>query len=362
MRGDLPAHRPGSLGRRAALGALPAVTLAAAGCAPSAPAVREAAPGQQGGTKAGAQPSSQRGVTEPPAPYVLLTSYDLRHADQAAVTAALLAWPGGRGAGPTGTVVALPGLYRALGLRTPALLREPPRFPGDRLDPARSGGHLLVLWAGPTAAACREEAGRFTASTHTALAPRWRQEGFLPPTTPGATPRNLFGFKDGTENPPPSEYRRWLWHPDGSTYLVYRRIHMDTRGFAALPPSAQERVVGRHRDSGAPLGGTSERDPVDLYAKTPEGQYVIPVDAHVRLAHSRLDQGARMLRRGYSYDDGPAGRGLLFLAFMRDPALFTRVQQRLSESDAMNRFTEHRASAVGYVLPRFGEGRPVRWN
>ncbi|MER5362286.1 hypothetical protein [Streptomyces sp. NPDC002785] len=77
----------------------------------------------------------------------------------------------------------------------------------------------------------------------------------------------------------------------------------------------------------------------------------MPATAHVRLASPRFDGGARMLRRSYSYDDGPTDRGLLFCAFMRDPAQFTRVQNRMAARDALNPFLQHRASAVAYVLP-----------
>ncbi|MFJ4873377.1 hypothetical protein [Streptomyces sp. NPDC088757] len=124
--------------------------------------------------------------------------------------------------------------------------------------------------------------------------------------------------------------------------------------FTRLPLERQEQIIGRHRGSGAPLGGTREHDEADVFAKTPEGRYVIPLRSHVRAASPRLDAGARMLRRGYSYDDGPEDRGLLFLAFMRDPALFVRVQQRLAVRDDLSRFGEHRASAVAYVLPGAG--------
>ncbi|MFF8616168.1 hypothetical protein [Streptomyces sp. NPDC015350] len=66
-----------------------------------------------------------------------------------------------------------------------------------------------------------------------------------------------------------------------------------------------------------------------------------------------------MLRRGYSYDNNPHDHGLLFLAYLRDPALFTRVQERLAADDAMNPFIEHRASAVAQVLPAPPPGKPL---
>jgi deferrochelatase/peroxidase EfeB len=188
---------------------------------------------------------------------------------------------------------------------------------------------------------------------------RWRQDGHLPPTPPGETPRNLLGFKDGSANPTPEECERWVWDGRGGTFVVVRRIHVDADRFGRLPKTRQEEVIGRHRASGAPLGGRREREDADIFAKTPQGRYVIPLHAHVRAASPRLDGGARMLRGGYSYDNGPDDRGLLFVAFMRDPALFVRVQERLAERDELSGFTRHRGSAVAYVLPGAAAGRPL---
>ncbi|MFE7465151.1 Dyp-type peroxidase [Streptomyces sp. NPDC057499] len=326
-----------------------------------------AAPGGSGASGRGSRPvlRTQPGIATPQPAHVLLIAHDLAPTRPTAadVRRVLSGWWADRTARPapgvTATVAAGPGLYRKLGLAAPPRLKDLPSFPHDRLEARRGGGDVLVQLRGPDAAACDRAAARLTARAAGVLAPRWRQSGFLPPHAAGETPRNLFGFKDGTENPADGELARWVWHDDGGTYLVYRRIRMAVDAFGALPVPRQERIVGRHRAGGAPLGGHREHDPVDLYAKSPQGRYGIPADAHVRLAHSRLDGGARMLRRGYSYDDGPDDRGLLFLAYLRDPALFVRVQERLAAGDAMNAFIEHRASAVGYVLPAPAPGESL---
>ncbi|MEV6975309.1 Dyp-type peroxidase [Kitasatospora sp. NPDC093806] len=266
------------------------------------------------------------------------------------------------GPAPLSSLVGLgPALATRLGLAVPAGLADLPAFPGDRLDPARSGGDLLLQLCAAdhwTLAVVTELA--VTAAQSAGAAPRWSQSGFLPPTGPGVTPRNLFGFKDGTANPDAEAARQWVWGPPGphenATVLVYRRIRMDTAAFAALPEDRRNLAMGRRAGDGAPLTGTAEHDEPDIYAKHPDGAYVIPAGSHVRLTSPRLDGGARMLRRGYSYDDAPDDRGLLFCAFMRDPGQFTRVQNRLAERDALNPFLEHTASAVAYVLPGAPEG------
>ncbi|MEU7579435.1 Dyp-type peroxidase [Streptomyces sp. NPDC041068] len=343
---------PPSLPRRSLLTATTVALTGASGCMPRGTEPDDERP----------QRRVQAGVSEAQPRHVLLIAYDVRTKGEAKATAAdgvrraLAAWTAHPVRRVTLTVAAGPDLYRKLGLPAPDGLRDLPAFPGDRLEARRSGGDLLVQLCADDPLACRRAAARLTDQAKGALGPRWRQSGFLPPHAARETPRNLFGFKDGTENPPPDELPRWVWDNGGGTHLVYRRIHMDVDRFTALPMDRQQNVIGRHRGSGAPLGARMEHDAVDLYAKTPQGRYVIPADAHVRLAHSRLDGGARMLRRGYSYDDGGDDKGLLFIAYMKDPALFVRVQQRLADEDAMSAFTEHRASAVGYVLPAPGPG------
>ncbi|MEU2672314.1 Dyp-type peroxidase [Streptomyces sp. NPDC007164] len=249
-----------------------------------------------------------------------------------------------------------PSLATRLGLNVPDSLGELPTFPGDRLDPHRSKGDILVQLCAAdrwTLAVVAELVDR--AALAAGAVPRWTQTGFLPHTAPGTTPRNLFGSKDGIANPDHEAAERWVWGPPGAhengTVLVYRRIRMDVTGFAGLPESRRDRVIGRRDRDGVPLGGTAEHDEPDIYAKNPDGSYVIPATAHVRLASPRFDGGARMLRRSYSYDDGPTDRGLLFCAFMREPSRFTRVQNRLAALDALAPFLQHRASAVAYVLP-----------
>jgi deferrochelatase/peroxidase EfeB len=81
---------------------------------------------------------------------------------------------------------------------------------------------------------------------------------------------------------------------------------------------------------------------------------VIPENAHVRLATAATNDGARILRRSYSYNDGvnftaerwPPWRqgmeydaGLLFVCYQNDPRTgFIKIFERLSKFDMMNQF------------------------
>ncbi|MGW1768731.1 Dyp-type peroxidase [Streptomyces sp. NPDC002073] len=347
-----------------AVGAAAGVALTVGGCGRPAPEPSPARPSPPPAPTADGR--RQRGVADPQPRHVLLLAYDLdpRPPGAAArdrLAAVLRQWRtllagSGVNTGPhlTATIAFGTSLPGRLGAARPDLLREPPAFPGDRLRPEAGGGDLLVQICGPGTGACTRVAALLDRAAGPVLRARWRQAGFLPATPAGETPRNLLGFKDGTANPGPAGAARWVWIGSGphtgGTYLVVRRVRLRTAAFGDLPYGRQERIIGRRRADGAPLHGGPEHTDVDLFAKTPEGRYVLPADAHARLAHSRFDGGARMLRRGYSYDNGGADRGLLFVAFMNDPGLFTRVQRRLAAADALNPFVEHVGSGV-YLVP-----------
>ncbi|PJI91124.1 Dyp-type peroxidase [Luteimicrobium subarcticum] len=233
-----------------------------------------------------------------------------------------------------------------------------PAFARDDLSPATEGGDVLLLVrcdVGPAAAravlALRDETG---------LDVRWTATGFAGPPE-GLAARNLLGFHDGLSIPrTDAELAATVWSrtPRGATTLVVRRMPIDVARFGAQPVDAQQRTIGRERATGAPLSGGTQADGPDLNAKTDDGQYLVPADAHVRRAHplpAGLD--GLMLRRSYSYADGPGAEGLLFMAFGADTDLFVRTQQRLDEQDALMAFTRATASASFLVLPGFTPGR-----
>jgi dye decolorizing peroxidase len=258
-----------------------------------------------------------------------------------------------------------PSLFGKAGIPAtarPDALQPLPAFAGERLDPTRSDGDLGVIVAAddPIVVAHAARVLRRLATGTARL--RWQQSGFNAARGTGsevATGRNLMGQIDGTHNPRPSDpdfAAKIFVAPDapawlrGGSYLVVRRIRMLLDSWDALAPAEQERVIGRRRDDGAPLTGGDERTPPDLGARAPDGSLIIPDDAHMRLAAPAANEGAAMLRRGYSFVDGDAS-GLLFLAWQADPRRgFIPVQQRLVDGDALGRFIRHETSAL-FAMP-----------
>lgn len=132
------------------------------------------------------------------------------------------------------------------------------------------------------------------------------------------------------------------------SYLVARRIRMHIETWDRTSLQEQEDIFGRDKGEGAPVGKAKERDEPFLKAMLP--------DAHVRLAHPDSNQGATILRRGYSFTDGTDGlgrldAGLFFLAYQRDVREgFVRIQRNLAK-DTLNEYIQHVGSAVFAVPP-----------
>jgi deferrochelatase/peroxidase EfeB len=239
----------------------------------------------------------------------------------------------------------------------PSALRELPRFSSDELDPALSGGDLCIQACADDEQVAFHAVRELARLGHGIVTVRWSQAGFLPEVADGETPRNLLGFKDGTNNIRPDEakaLRRFVWVGNegpawlrGGSYVVARRIEFNLDRWDGSSLEEQENTFGRLKVSGAPFGGATEHDLVNL---TATGAGTIPANAHVRLANPATNGGERILRRPYSFVDRGQGRmraGLFFLAYQRDPVRqFVAIQRRLAAHDALNEYIVHTGSAL----------------
>lgn len=254
--------------------------------------------------------------------------------------------------------------------KRPKELQDLPHFPKDQLDPAYTGGDICIQACADDPQVAFHAVRNLVRVASGKVEVHWAQAGFNSFPKGGGTPRNLFAFKDGTENPQitdkedlkrvvwvqPGESKAWLTN---GTYLAVRRIQMHLETWDRTAFHEQENTFGRHRDSGAPLGSKREFDQVDITAKDENGELLMPETSHVHLAKKVK---ARMLRRSYSYASGTMTKtgahdaGLLFISFQKHPQQFIDIQNSFGRLDKLNEYITHRGSALFACFPGVEKG------
>jgi deferrochelatase/peroxidase EfeB len=370
--------------------------LVGAGVAGAALGARDA--GAAGADPADGSPSPipffgdhQAGIATPEQAKMVFAAYDVTASDAAALSKLLAQWsaaaarltagegldgPSGPFAPPADTGEALglpasnltitvgfgPTLFDGrfgLGHRRPAALVDLPAFAGDALDDSLSGGDLCIQACADDAQVAFHAVHNLTRLALGSATVRYLQLGFgrTASTGPGdETPRNLLGFHDGINNLDPDDaeaMHRSVWVDSsadqpwmvGGTYLVARRIRIHLEAWDRTTLETQEQTIGRKKVSGAPLGPIGEPYSGNLEALGPDGQPLIPNDAHIRVTAPVTNDGQAILRRGFSFADGidPASgeldAGLYFICFQKDPRLqFIPIQTRLADIDALAQF------------------------
>jgi deferrochelatase/peroxidase EfeB len=259
--------------------------------------------------------------------------------------------------------------------KRPAALADLPRFAKDALQPGISGGDICVQACAHDPQIAVHAVRNLARIGFGVVSVRWSQLGFGRTSSTSqtqATARNLFGFKDGTANLKAEETKLleeqlWVQRGDGAewmtggSYVVTRKIRMLIETWDRTSLGEQEAIIGRDKGEGAPLSGkkdagssgrAKEHDEPVFSAVGTDGEPIIALDAHVRLAHHETNDGARLLRRGYNFVDGSDGlgrldAGLFFIAYQRDPRhQFVPVQTRLARQDALNEYIRHVSSGL----------------
>jgi deferrochelatase/peroxidase EfeB len=246
------------------------------------------------------------------------------------------------------------------------------QFPNDALDPKSCHGDLMLQICSNTAETNIHALRDVIKNLPGLLALRWKLDGFLPPHTIKRagkdTARNLLGFKDGTANLAVSDsalMERVVWVQSGSeepawtaggSYQVVRIIRNLVERWDRTPLAEQQKIIGRDKMSGAPLGMSNEYD-IPPYARDPH-DVSVPPDAHIRLANprSKESEASLILRRGYNFSRGisAAGQldvGLLFVCFQADlSAGFLTVQKRLN-GEPLEEYIKPVGGGYFFVLP-----------
>ncbi|MDY0830556.1 iron uptake transporter deferrochelatase/peroxidase subunit [Microbacterium sp. BG28] len=273
-----------------------------------------------------------------------------------------------------------PGLFERNGVdrfgiadRRPDLLSPLPRFFGDDLDPLNSDGDLCIQACADDPQVAVHAIRNLSRIAFGRARIRWAQLGFgrtSKTTAAQSTPRNLFGFKDGTANilaTDTAALDAYVWVGDegpawlaGGSYLVARRIRQTIETWDRLRLMEQERTIGRDKREGAPLSGGEEFTAPDFSAKDASGAPRIDRASHVSLAHPDNNGGIRILRRGYNFVDGNDGRGaleagLFFLSYQRSPEQFITLQKALAR-DLLAEYLRHVGSGIWAVPGGVREG------
>ena len=262
--------------------------------------------------------------------------------------------------------------------RPPALV-DLPHFNGDELIAGQSNGAICIQACANDPQVAFHAVRQLARISYGAATLKWVQSGFSTANKTEGTPRNLMGFKDGTMNPTAANVAPVVWAGkegpawmQNGSYMVARRIRIALEHWDRMNVAFQEQTFGRAKASGAPLGSTAEFDTPNFNATDADGNSIIPDNAHIRLAAPVNNNGAAMLRRSYSYNNGssfvaerwPPWRqgieydsGLFFQSYQQDPrTAFVKLFDRMSKIDALNQFTTHVGSAIFACPPGVNKG------
>jgi deferrochelatase/peroxidase EfeB len=257
----------------------------------------------------------------------------------------------------------------------PKQLQRMTQFPNDALVERNCHGDIALQFCANSQPSNIHALRDILKNTSDFMVLRWRQDGSVPVMAPRAdgkteSARNFLGFRDGSANPNSNDAAimdRVVWVGDSGdepkwashgAYQAIRIIRMLVEDWDRTPLGEQQRIIGRDKMSGAPLGqaAASEHDVPD-YEADPKG-LATPLDAHIRLANPRRPETEAnlILRRPFNFSNGVSKSGhledgLLFIAYQANLERgFIKVQNRLN-GEPLEEYIKPFGGGYFYVLP-----------
>ena len=154
--------------------------------------------------------------------------------------------------------------------KRPQVFRDLPPFPKEQLREKYTGGDIVIQACADDEQVAFHAIRNLIRKGRNAVTLRWSQSGFAAIGDRMETPRNLFGFKDGTANPTKEQdFDRVIWADskdwmENGSYMAVRRIQMFLETWDRTSLEEQENTFGRYKESGAPFGKKNEFNEVDL--------------------------------------------------------------------------------------------------
>jgi deferrochelatase/peroxidase EfeB len=255
----------------------------------------------------------------------------------------------------------------------PRRLQRMMEFPNDGLVEQNCHGDIALQFCANTQPTNIHALRDILKNTSDFMVLRWRQEGSVPVIARAQdgrseSARNFLGFHDGSANPDSTDgalMERLVWVGDDEpswarhgTYQAVRIIRMFVENWDRTPLGEQQRIIGRRKASGAPLGdpnGTEHQVPD--YSADPKGE-TTALMAHIRLANPRRADTEQnlILRRPFNFSNGVTNSGqledgLLFIAYQADLQKgFVAVQNRLN-GEPLEEYIKPFGGGFFFVLP-----------
>ena len=236
-----------------------------------------------------------------------------------------------------------------LATKKPAQLKPMPSFANDALVAELCHGDLLVQICSNTPDSNIHALRDIRVKAHAGPADDALEAGKVSVPPPRArqaknNPRRAICSAASRRTAPPNpetdgdevEMKRLVWVQPGSAEPAWAApmaamawcasSATASRRWDRTPLQEQEAIIGRHKPTGAPLGGPERQLDTPVYHNDPEGKRT-PLDAHIRLANPRTPETEKniILRRPFNYSNGVSKSGqlemgLLFICFQSDLA------------------------------------------